>query len=164
MLTALICFCLIFSASVIWDSAHSCVLCLAVDTCSNGQLDSGETDIDCGGPTCTKCVNGKVCVCGLTSWVLALLIIASIHIVLRLYNAASCAAYSYSHSRWSSRCWCSFNMSLVRSNAAKPVPFLCGIMRPPFLLAFFRILLFVPHTILFYAGKISRYSDSPLPA
>jgi hypothetical protein len=29
--------------------------------CSNGMLDPGETDVDCGGPTCGKCALGKVC-------------------------------------------------------------------------------------------------------
>lgn len=32
-----------------------------IDTCSNGQLDPGETDVDCGGSTCGKCVKGKKC-------------------------------------------------------------------------------------------------------
>lgn len=33
---------------------------MAPDTCSNGALDSGETDIDCGGP-CPACSVGKMC-------------------------------------------------------------------------------------------------------
>jgi hypothetical protein len=30
-------------------------------TCANGQLDTGETDVDCGGATCPKCALGKQC-------------------------------------------------------------------------------------------------------
>jgi hypothetical protein len=33
-------------------------------TCSNGVLNSGETDIDCGGPVCNDCGNGKSCTNG----------------------------------------------------------------------------------------------------
>jgi hypothetical protein len=32
------------------------------DTCINNQKDSLETDVDCGGPLCPKCVNGKACI------------------------------------------------------------------------------------------------------
>ncbi len=31
-------------------------------TCSNGVKDGLETDVDCGGATCTQCQNGEVCV------------------------------------------------------------------------------------------------------
>lgn len=34
--------------------------CVA-DACSDGALSTGETDIDCGGATCAKCVVGKTC-------------------------------------------------------------------------------------------------------
>ncbi len=31
------------------------------DTCANGKKDGAETDVDCGGPKCTACANGKTC-------------------------------------------------------------------------------------------------------
>ncbi len=30
--------------------------------CANGMIDGSETDTDCGGGTCPRCVNGKHCV------------------------------------------------------------------------------------------------------
>ena len=30
--------------------------------CTNGRKDTNETDVDCGGPKCRKCVDGKQCV------------------------------------------------------------------------------------------------------
>jgi|GEM_PF-6549919 len=33
-------------------------------TCSNGALDPGETDVDCGGPQCSGCADGDTCVQG----------------------------------------------------------------------------------------------------
>jgi hypothetical protein len=30
-------------------------------SCANGIKDGAETDIDCGGPACPKCVLGKQC-------------------------------------------------------------------------------------------------------
>jgi hypothetical protein len=30
-------------------------------TCANTVLDPGETDVDCGGPNCPQCANGKSC-------------------------------------------------------------------------------------------------------
>ncbi len=38
--------------------AHVC----KAPTCIDGILNEGETDIDCGGPSCGGCVNGKKCV------------------------------------------------------------------------------------------------------
>ncbi|MCC6527941.1 MAG: hypothetical protein IT373_35170, partial [Polyangiaceae bacterium] len=38
-------------------NAHVCV----PPICQNGTLDAGETDIDCGGPTCGACANTKFC-------------------------------------------------------------------------------------------------------
>jgi hypothetical protein len=35
---------------------------LAMATCTDGVKNGQETDIDCGGPLCPKCVNGKMCV------------------------------------------------------------------------------------------------------
>ena len=35
---------------------HDCV-----SKCDNGALDEGETDVDCGGSTCSPCDNGKKC-------------------------------------------------------------------------------------------------------
>lgn len=32
------------------------------DSCTNKKFDTGETDIDCGGPKCPKCIDGKTCV------------------------------------------------------------------------------------------------------
>jgi hypothetical protein len=29
--------------------------------CANGRLDAGETDVDCGGPSCRKCAGGRAC-------------------------------------------------------------------------------------------------------
>ena len=34
--------------------------CISV-LCTNGRLDPGETDIDCGGPRCPSCANGQSC-------------------------------------------------------------------------------------------------------
>jgi hypothetical protein len=34
--------------------------CVA-DACSDGEVGSGESDVDCGGPTCAKCGDGKAC-------------------------------------------------------------------------------------------------------
>ena len=31
------------------------------DPCDNGHLDGDETDVDCGGPTCTPCAEGAMC-------------------------------------------------------------------------------------------------------
>jgi hypothetical protein len=30
-------------------------------SCTDGQLDGNETDVDCGGPDCAPCVNGSIC-------------------------------------------------------------------------------------------------------
>lgn len=32
-----------------------------VPTCSDGKRNGNETDIDCGGPTCPQCGNGRTC-------------------------------------------------------------------------------------------------------
>ncbi len=48
-------------------SALICDPTLAVSepvTCSNGKLDAGETDVDCGGPQCKDCNDGKTCSAG----------------------------------------------------------------------------------------------------
>jgi hypothetical protein len=34
---------------------------VSVINCTNGQKDGQETDVDCGGPACAPCVNGKTC-------------------------------------------------------------------------------------------------------
>jgi hypothetical protein len=34
----------------------------AADTCADGTKDGDETDLDCGGPTCASCINGRACV------------------------------------------------------------------------------------------------------
>lgn len=34
----------------------------APDTCKDGKRDGAETDVDCGGPTCAPCANGRACV------------------------------------------------------------------------------------------------------
>ncbi|MFO0757186.1 MAG: hypothetical protein U0359_11895 [Byssovorax sp.] len=37
-------------------------MCAAVGpTCTDGMKNGNETDVDCGGGTCTKCANGKTC-------------------------------------------------------------------------------------------------------
>ncbi len=38
--------------------------CDIVPTCENGDRDSGETDVDCGGITCPGCVDGDTCLAG----------------------------------------------------------------------------------------------------
>jgi hypothetical protein len=35
-----------------------------VPTCTDGVRNGNETDVDCGGPTCPKCANGKACAAG----------------------------------------------------------------------------------------------------
>ena len=48
-------------------ASASCVQVLGLDDyhpvmkCLDGVQDDAETDIDCGGPTCMKCENGKKC-------------------------------------------------------------------------------------------------------
>src|SRR5207253_1443636 len=36
-------------------------VCVSTALCSNGALDAGETDVDCGGSTCPPCATGKRC-------------------------------------------------------------------------------------------------------
>lgn len=36
--------------------------CMVIDLCANEVLDKDETDIDCGGPNCGACANGKTCI------------------------------------------------------------------------------------------------------
>jgi hypothetical protein len=33
-------------------------------TCGNGKKDGAETDVDCGGPSCAACANGRACMTG----------------------------------------------------------------------------------------------------
>ncbi|MFI5300436.1 MAG: hypothetical protein ACHREM_20305, partial [Polyangiales bacterium] len=35
--------------------------CVAVSLCADGAQDGSETDLDCGGPVCAPCVDGKSC-------------------------------------------------------------------------------------------------------
>jgi hypothetical protein len=35
------------------------------DQCTDGKKDGDETDVDCGGPTCGPCANGKACIANL---------------------------------------------------------------------------------------------------
>jgi hypothetical protein len=36
----------------------------AAPTCTDGIEDGSETDVDCGGPVCSPCANGKTCLAG----------------------------------------------------------------------------------------------------
>jgi len=47
--------------SDICDFKGSKGVCLAKPTCSDGQANGGETDVDCGGPCTAKCATGKGC-------------------------------------------------------------------------------------------------------
>jgi hypothetical protein len=43
-------------------TSKACVSNTCVDpTCTNGRLDPGETDVDCGGPLCLPCTNQQSC-------------------------------------------------------------------------------------------------------
>jgi hypothetical protein len=42
-------------------SAASSACVATSNTCSNGQIDAGETDVDCGGPTCPACAATQTC-------------------------------------------------------------------------------------------------------
>ena len=35
---------------------------LVASSCTNGEMDSGETDVDCGGSMCPPCLGGAVCI------------------------------------------------------------------------------------------------------
>jgi hypothetical protein len=35
-----------------------------LDSCTDGVKDATETDVDCGGPVCPKCLLGQTCVAG----------------------------------------------------------------------------------------------------
>ncbi len=45
------------------DAAKVCVthVCIPAPTCVDGWADGSETDVDCGGPTCSPCSNGLKC-------------------------------------------------------------------------------------------------------
>jgi hypothetical protein len=59
------------------DGSGECVECVSEDQCAegeacvddgcisilctNGQVDPGESDVDCGGPSCPGCANGQTC-------------------------------------------------------------------------------------------------------
>jgi hypothetical protein len=45
----------------IGQGAYRDRVCALAATCLDGISDGDETDTDCGGPTCTRCTNGKKC-------------------------------------------------------------------------------------------------------